>query len=290
MVFILFPAGTLLVMGGYNSGGGQASVWQYDVYAGTVIRNVDALDMPFRSWFTGSTQQYNTIYTMGGRTAIGNTWFNSKQVHRFQWGLWGNLPSLSEERLSPCPFILRNKLYITGGNRNTSAIEALDLTNVNAGWEPAGFSMPFRMNNPASATIKDSVFLTYANYLLKYQLGDYIWSALMNMSVHRYGHCMVSDGESRLWVLGGEGTLSVEMFDLLTGWWTEKAPIPHNQIMLSGHGCVFHDSFIYVVGGFGTNFFSNVIYVYNIEKDSWTHFSVLPEGRSDMSLGILTWG
>ncbi len=285
---VFFPDGTLLVMGGYNNGGSHDTVWQFDINNGTVTQIADAPAMPLQSWYTGSAQKLNTVYILGGKTSTGNKQYD-KKVMRFQLGRWKELASLSEDRNSACPFILGDKLYIAGGTSST-VIETLDLTNVNAKWANTSFNLPFVMDKPASATINDTVFLTYNYTLLKYDLNKSFWAIyIIRLSVKRIEHCMVSDDHSHLWVLGGQGTLSVEMYDLLTGLWTEKSPIPHYQHILTAHGCVYHDGFIYVVGGFGSNFYSHKIYIYSVEHDTWTNFS-LPAGLAYMSVGLLSWG
>ena len=279
-------------MGGYNKGYGQKVVYQYDVYAGSVVQTINGPAMPYTSWFAATAQHHNDIYVLGGRSDSPGVDWSIRNVIRFKPGLWDptdTLPKMNLHREQGCAFVINDRLYVTGGII-AAGMESLNLVGQDSVWETEAVSHPMSSHGAATAVIDDIAYMTDGQYLMKWQVGEDSWSFMPNMTESHVYHCMVSDGESRLWVFGGYNTLTAEMFSVTSGQWTMVDSIPHYERQLSGHGCVYHDGHVYVVGGTGYTFYSNQIHVFDTETGTWRESSNMGVGLTDMAVGMHVWG
>ncbi len=230
---------------------------------GTQVQSVKQFpSMPDKTWYSGYTQYENDIYVVGGRTPAAAI---SNKVLVLRSGAWDVLPYLNTARDMSCVFVLNDRLYAAGGGQSLD-IESLDLRNTDSGWKKESLTLPVGIS--ACAVIGDSVYISYDNYLMKSDMqSEFVY--LNNMTYSRSGHCMVSDGEANLWTLGGSSTLNVEMYSVASGEWTVVTSIPHYQHDLSLPGCVYFEGYIYVVGGLGSPFYSDRIYIYDPDTHTW---------------------
>ena len=116
-----------------------------------------------------------------------------------------------------------------------------------------------------------------SNHLISWSSGQPGWQVLKPMNQFRQQHCVATDGDDLIWVIGGlAGTSNsdrmngVEQYSISSGVWTTKAPLSFRA--LSRHGCTYTQRHIFVSGGFysiGSDI-NKHMYVYNVEADSWS--------------------
>ncbi len=104
------------------------------------------------------------------------------------------------------------------------------------------------------------------------------WKTLAPMPVATRGAAAVSDGEGKIYVLGGDdGTpiAATQIYDIASNTWSTGADMPGPRWELNA---VYVNSYVYVVGGYSAGAQSTVWY-YTPSTDTWNVRPSLPSGR-----------
>ena len=108
-IVLFITAGTLVVIGGSNEELSHNNVMQFDVYAGQVVRTVDALPAPYDIHKAGFAQNGNRVYIMGG--GVSSQEYSNRTAH-LEYGLWKELPNMKYDRQRPVAFVINDKLHV----------------------------------------------------------------------------------------------------------------------------------------------------------------------------------
>lgn len=119
----------------------------------------------------------------------------------------------------------------------------------------------------------------YLDTVSRYHPDTGTWDALPSMLEKRADHALAIVG-NRLYAFGGfngsEPTRSAEVLDLSSDAleWRPIEPIPKEKY---GMGCAVIGTQIYLIGGIDKSGYSNMVYAYDTESDTWSVIAALPE-------------
>ena len=193
--------------------------------------------------------------------------------------------------------------YVCGGVTDNNQLLNLDLAGANNQWEDEGVNLPYDISFTAGVVVNGTVYIPggqvswrsqtiVSNHMLVWTPSTDAWKiASERLTQHRYQHCVVTDDDDFIWVIGGKtGTTtqtrirneynryfnvrqhdrlsSVEQYHISTGTWTTKPSIP---VAVAEHACVYTQGMIIVSGGTtGYDEVSNKMYIYDIVKSTWS--------------------
>ncbi len=121
-----------------------------------------------------------------------------------------------------------------------------------------------------------------------FQKGDGNWSVLKTKNeIEGRSECGMASVNGKLYLFGGDGTSSVDVFDPATLTWAKKAaaPIPMNHFQAVGSDHKVYILEAFSEGGFPEQVPMANVYVYDTEKDSWAQSTEIPANRRRAAAG-----
>lgn len=103
--------------------------------------------------------------------------------------------------------------------------------------------------------------------------------------------CGMAACNGKLYLLGGDGSKNIEVFDPVTAMWTKKSEAPtelgHFQPVTLGNKIYVLEAFC--AGGFPNQKNLENVVIYDTEKDTWSNGAGLPAERSRASAGAVSY-
>ena len=84
----------------------------------------------------------------------------------------------------------------------------------------------------------------------RYSIADNIWEDLPNMAEKRFGHCAVSTSGNDIYIVGGDGSCSIELFDIASRCWNRErnlSDMPEDRNYAAA--VMLRDRYLVVIGG-----------------------------------------
>ncbi len=290
LILLFFPA---LVMGQWRfakdmpepRAGAAAVVFNNAIYlfggkttGDTLLNTVAKFDLTTMEWTTSDIPPFtfarynaaaivynNEIYLIGGADAQ-NRSLRQVEIYSPVQKKWRHAHALRKERNGAIAVVLRNKLYVLGGSKNSwydypEDIEWYD-ANQNR-WEEADGDLDEGVAAPFFGMVNDTIFLFGGYYIqptadahkgyLK-NTNKFEWEDFTPLSQARAYGASVQINDS-LFLIGGvdqqgNGVGTVEVFDLRNHTFSAAPPL---QIARSGAAGVYAAGRIFIFGGYNAD-------------------------------------
>ncbi len=240
---------------------------------------------PFHaSWINaGTAVNGSDVFLIGGnRAGQADAEKNRVAVYRASENRWEDLPSMKHNRnYKPTAYVLGDKLYAAGGNTLIRSIESLNISDPNAVWEEENLVLPFKFYDSASIVVGNRVYISGGfneefgsslKNLYSWSVGESVWTREPNMILQRRGHCIVSDNDNTMYVIGGCAPFCnplIEQYDIRNATWS-GVPNPFDSDILHNLKdvkiCAYWKDSIFLYGS-GDD---SVFYIYNTVARFWS--------------------
>jgi len=247
--------GKLYVVGGKTATATQSSVYVFNPATGAWSQgpNLPGAAVENPAVVSGSGK----LYAFGGSTAPFSGAQNSAAVFDPIAGSWSSLPPMPTARAGASAQVVGGNIYVVGGMGNNGAsLNTVEIFNPTSGTWSTGPSLGTRRDNPGSAVLDGRL---------------YVFG----------GRTREADGSTPQPTLA-----SVEMFDLASGVWTARAPMPTGRRtmvvgLLNGRAQVIGGEITAGGGSFATN------EQYDPVSNTWQSLAPLPTPRHGAVAGTI---
>ncbi len=244
----------------------------------------DGPHLPVDTVFGASTVMDNsqTIITLIG----GYAWLNGSVRYDLVWILvtqhtspnWTRGPDLITGRFHHCTCRLGAIIYVIGGedsnNTKLSSVEMLDTSQLSPEWTQTQ-DYPPHVYGQACVVFGDEVWVSGGRTpsgltKLVYSWNSTTWQARPSMIQVRGGHGMVMK-KAKLWVISGESTTSVELYE--NNAWHVVSSLP--EIHYYGISVLYGNNVIQMAGFIVSNssHISDRVYIMDIITGKWSFSS-----------------
>ncbi len=251
----------------------------YNLSPGSIAYSHQGAPSPYRWTRPGGAVDNGNIYVLGGYGYKPGGLFLQYGVAKYSVhdNRWEVLPNTTWSTYNSAPvFVHQGTLYAADGDAelDTRHVWKLDISNTNGlttGWTQEDIDVPYSvLGGNAVTMIGDRVFIigrsggvvkSRTNMSWRPGTGD-SWVSHSDIGVARWGSslCAVSDGASRIWVLGGCPMIPgfVEMYRVSTDQWTKIDALPDIPFRtqntfasrfnyIQTEVCGYHNGYIYAV-------------------------------------------
>ncbi|MEE6283069.1 kelch repeat-containing protein [Georgenia sp. MJ170] len=247
--------GAMYVVGGKGSAGHSTQAYRYDTATDGWARIADLPGVGVEN--PAITTADGKVLVLGGSTAPFSGAVASAWSYDPGTDAWQALPDMPTARGGATAQVLDGSVYVAGGmtsnGASTDVVERFDLASGTWSTVPA---MAVARDNPGSAVVDDVL---------------YVFG----------GRTRLANGQSPAPTLG-----SVEAFDLATGTWQERAPLPTPRRTM-GTGVV--DGRVVLAGGEaqadGSPF--DTTELYDPVADEWSTLRRMPTGRHGAAAAVV---
>lgn len=257
--------------------------------------------MPTKRVFSTPVAAKGQLYVIGGCDARGMPLddfqvYNPNVNPKHRWKRLANMPT---KRAGTCAVAVANKIIAMGGVSQTQEpLDVVELYDIeHKKWKTCDSLRDKIMG--ISAVERDGRIITVGgmgpdtnprDYLMSYDLETDKWSSLPAMPTPRYAtfSFLIKD---RLYVLGGrQGKMPVgafEVYNFEKQEWNKLPDIPSRRVFAI---YVSSDTHIFSMGGLNQNpkdGFSDVLEIYDIEKEEWSTPTQMSTKRGDFAAAYL---
>ncbi len=113
----------------------------------------------------------------------------------------------------PAVFILSDHLYAAGADNNgnyAKTMESLNISDADSEWQSEKTQLPFTTHYSRAVVVQDRAYIfggslstSAQKKVISWTPGESEWRSHRDMKIARNVHCLVTDGEDTVWILGG---------------------------------------------------------------------------------------
>ena len=113
----------------------------------------------------------------------------------------------------PAVFILSDHLYAAGADNNgnyAKTMESLNISDADSEWQSEKTQLPFTTHYSRAVVVQDRAYIfggslstSAQKKVISWTPGESEWRSHRDMKIARNVHCLVTDGEDIVWILGG---------------------------------------------------------------------------------------
>lgn len=271
----LLPTGTVLVVGGQQTSGPVAEIYNPQAATWTATGM-----LPTSRYAHSATLLKNGKVLIAGGLNDQLGALATAELYDPASNTWSSAGAMQTPRYEHTATLLNDgRVLVTGGYQtNVGLLSSAELYDpMSNTWSPTANMHMVRFDHLATLLTNGQVLVTGGRNgdnpigIASTELYDptsATWSFAASMRVARLSHTATLLPDGKLLVVGGDAAGTTERYDPLANTWTKLAPLPNPR---SGHSAtLLSNGRIVVVGGDGSTAATAVLY--NIAADRWSSF------------------